>query len=159
MKYEIVTEGLIQDDWMFQHKTHGPDGMLYPVYGFVHNRIAGYPTLNFHKPVLNEEVEMNLNDFEVNATQWANDRNFFGEGGASSDKQFMKLAEEQGEVAECLGKDLPGLASEIGDMMVVLNNIAILNGLTLSQCGQAAYMKIKDRKGQWINGSYVKAGD
>lgn len=102
--------------------------------------------------------EMNLNDIQDSVTQWAHDRNLIE--GTTTDKQFVKLIEEAGEVAECLAKGYDEtLRLEIGDMLVVLNNICVQKGFTLNECFLAAWMKIKDRKGRMVDGYYVKEDD
>lgn len=91
--------------------------------------------------------------------QWADDRNLIW--GSSPQAQFCKLAEELGEVAECISKNLPvdDLEKEIGDMIVVLTILAGQKGLTLEGCAEKAYLKIKDRKGRMVNGVFIKEGD
>jgi hypothetical protein len=44
-------------------------------------------------------------------------------------------------------------------MMVVLINIATRNNLTITECLDAAYNDIKDRKGKMIDGVFVKEAD
>jgi phosphoribosyl-ATP pyrophosphohydrolase len=101
---------------------------------------------------------LNLTDWEQSITNWAHARNLIN--GTTVDKQFVKLIEEAGEVAECLAKDQAHqLESEIGDMLVVLNNIAVNKGLTLTDCANVAWMKVKDRRGMMIDGYYVKEED
>ena len=101
---------------------------------------------------------MNLNELQDSTTQWAHDRNLIN--GTNSDKQFIKLIEEAGELAECIanGKQV-GFKSELGDMLVVLNNLAVQNGTTLNECFAIAWDKIKDRKGEMRDGFYVKEAD
>lgn len=41
----------------------------------------------------------------------------------------------------------------------ILKNIAIENGYTPEECIEHAYNEIKDRKGEWRNGSFVKESD
>lgn len=91
--------------------------------------------------------------------EWAEDRNLIL--GSNSQAQFMKLTEELGEVAECLGKQLPleELQKEIGDMLVVLTIIAAQNNLSIEECAYSAYQKIKDRKGRMVDGVFIKEGD
>lgn len=101
---------------------------------------------------------MNLNDLQDSTTQWARDRNLIE--GTTPDKQFIKLVEEIGEIAECLAKDKPmELKSEIGDALVCLNNLCVQKGFTLNDAFNAAWLKIKDRKGMMIDGYYVKDAD
>lgn len=47
----------------------------------------------------------------------------------------------------------------IGDMNVVMANIAERNGSSLESCMTLAYNEIKDRKGKMINGTFVKESD
>ena len=56
----------------------------------------------------------------------------------------------------CKNKDV---ADDIGDIMVVLINIAERNGLSLEHCLDVAYHDIKDRKGRMVDGIFVKEGD
>ena len=90
---------------------------------------------------------------------WAIERNLID--GSTSQAQFVKLAEELGEVAECISKGKPTgeLEKEIGDMIVVLTILAAQNGLRFDDCANAAYHKIKDRKGRMENGVFIKQGD
>jgi hypothetical protein len=89
-------------------------------------------------------------------TQWHHDRNLI-EGSTDKD-QFCKLMQEAGELSDniCKGKDV---SDDIGDMIVVLINIAERNGLSISSCLGKAWEDIKDRKGKMINGVFVKEAD
>jgi len=88
--------------------------------------------------------------------QWHRDRNLID--GSTDKDQYMKLIQEAGELSDniCKGKDI---SDDIGDMMVVLINIATRNNLTITQCLTAAYNDIKDRKGKMIDGVFVKESD
>ena len=44
----------------------------------------------------------------------------------------------------------------IGDMVVVLTNLASLCGLVIEDCIDSAYNEIENRKGKMINGTFVK---
>lgn len=46
------------------------------------------------------------------------------------------------------------MQDDIGDCLVVLNNLAIMSGMTLQECLAAAYCDIKDRRGH-INSAGV----
>ena len=89
-------------------------------------------------------------------TQWHHDRNLI-EGSTDKD-QFCKLIQEVGELSDniCKGKDIK---DDVGDIMVVLINIAERNGVSIVQCLEKAYDDIKDRKGRMIDGVFVKEGD
>lgn len=88
--------------------------------------------------------------------QWHIDRNLID--GASDKDQVCKLIQEVGELSDnvCKNKDV---ADDIGDIMVVLINIAERNGLSLEHCLDVAYYDIKDRKGRMVDGIFVKEGD
>lgn len=94
--------------------------------------------------------------FERLISQWHHDRNLI-EGSTDKD-QFCKLVQEVGELSDhiCKGQDV---ADDIGDIIVVLINIATRNKLDLEQCLAKAWDDIKDRKGQMVDGVFVKAED
>lgn len=86
---------------------------------------------------------------------WAKAKGIYDKG--DSKTQYVKLMEEAGELARAILKnDLPELKDAIGDMVVVLTNLAALEGLDLEDCVTSAYSVIEARQGQMINGSFVK---
>jgi len=89
---------------------------------------------------------------------WANDKGIYDKG--DSKTQYLKLMEESGELAEALLKnDRPEIIDAIGDMVVVLTNLARLEDLRIEDCVQSAYDVIKNRTGSMQNGTFVKAKD
>lgn len=79
---------------------------------------------------------------------------------AESSKQYLKVAEETGEIAAALARsDKEELKDAIGDVMVTLIILAQQNSLTLEECLQTAYAEIADRKGKMVNGVFVKESD
>lgn len=137
-----------------------------------------------------------------NVIIWMEERNFFGQGGATIEMQKLKFFEEYGEYCgnKVRGKNTK---DDIGDMMVVsiallrlkdkeidvkclfndyLNSassripmyaqqgayyslfrscreLAFENGYTPEECLEHAYNEIKDRKGKFINGIFIKESD
>jgi NTP pyrophosphatase (non-canonical NTP hydrolase) len=91
-----------------------------------------------------------------NIAQWHRDRNLID--GSTDKDQYMKLIQEAGELSDniCKGKDI---RDDIGDMMVVLINIATRNKLSIEECLQIAYDDIKDLKGKLIDGVFIKESD
>ena len=88
-------------------------------------------------------------------TQWAIDRNIIP--GSTADRQFFKLVEEVGELAVGLQKrDRKLIRDSLGDIGVMVNNIAELSEMTFDECLEAAWEEIKDRKGRIVNGTFVK---
>lgn len=88
--------------------------------------------------------------------QWHHDRNLIK--GSTDKDQFCKLIQEAGELSDniCKGKSV---ADDIGDMVVVLLNIAERNSLSLNECLAKAWEDIKDRKGRMVDGVFVKEQD
>jgi len=87
--------------------------------------------------------------------KWAYDRNLYEKGDAKT--QLIKLYEEAGELSQAtLKNDREGVIDAIGDCVVVLTNLAHLNGLRIETCIQSAYDEISNRTGEMINGTFVK---
>ena len=73
--------------------------------------------------------------------------------------QFAKLVSEMGELGDNIAKQRD-VTDDIGDCLVVLNNLAIMNDTTLEECLKVAYNDIKDRKGHMnTHGVFIKEGD
>ena len=69
----------------------------------------------------------------------------------------MKLQEEAGELAEAILKDnQEEIIDAIGDMVVVLTNLANQKGVHIETCISSAYNVIKNRTGKMVNGTFVK---
>ena len=86
---------------------------------------------------------------------WARERGIYDKGNSST--QFVKLIEESGELARgILKKDQPEVIDAIGDMVVVLTNLAELEGLRIEDCIDSAYEVISSRTGKMVNGTFVK---
>jgi NTP pyrophosphatase (non-canonical NTP hydrolase) len=86
---------------------------------------------------------------------WAKDRGIYDKG--NSHTQYVKLMEEAGELAAALlNKDMSEIVDAIGDMVVVLTNLAELEGVKIEDCIDVAYNVIARRKGKMINGTFVK---
>jgi len=86
---------------------------------------------------------------------WATERGLYTNGDTKT--QFCKLMEEGGELGRAILKnDAHEFVDAIGDMVVVLTNLAHLGGTTIEQCIDAAYAEIKTRKGKMLNGTFVK---
>ena len=87
--------------------------------------------------------------------EWAEHRGIYDEGDQKT--QYVKLMEEAGEVGRAILKDdTLEIQDGIGDMVVVLTNLAELSGLTIEECIESAYDTIAKRKGKMINGTFVK---
>lgn len=109
----------------------------------------------FFNPKHNPKAAWNQNErFEL-IRIWASDRGIYDQG--NSHTQYVKLMEEAGELAQALlNKDSHEVKDAIGDMVVVLTNLAALEGMTIEDCIDSAYNEIANRKGEMINGTFVK---
>ena len=88
---------------------------------------------------------------------WATERGLYK--GGDTKTQYCKLMEEAGELGRAILKeDQEEFVDAIGDMVVVLTNLAHLGGVSIEHCIDSAYNEIKDRKGGMQNGTFVKNG-
>ena len=89
--------------------------------------------------------------------KWADQKGLYRNGDTKT--QYVKLQEEAGELAAALlNQDKAEIQDAIGDMVVVLTNLAHLEGFAIEDCIDAAYNEIKDRTGVMHNGTFVKTG-
>tara|TARA_R110002153_G_scaffold27498_9_gene85410 strand:+ start:732 stop:1034 length:303 start_codon:yes stop_codon:yes gene_type:complete len=98
-------------------------------------------------------MELQLDELVGRISQWHYDRNLIH--GATDKDQVCKLIQEVGELSDnvCKNQDV---ADDIGDIMVILINIAERNGLSLRHCVEVAYNDIKHRKGKLVDGIFIK---
>ena len=86
---------------------------------------------------------------------WAGERGLYTNGDTKT--QFCKLMEEAGELGRAILKnDNEEFIDAIGDMVVVLTNLAHLGGTTIEKCIDTAYEVIAKRTGKMVNGTFVK---
>ena len=86
---------------------------------------------------------------------WAGERGLYTKGDTKT--QFCKLMEEAGELGRAVLKDdKEEFIDAIGDMVVVLTNMAHLGGTTIEKCIDTAYDVISKRTGKMVNGTFVK---
>jgi len=97
---------------------------------------------------------MKNNRFQL-IRDWAGERGLYTKGDTKT--QFCKLMEEAGELGRAVLKDdKPEFIDAIGDMVVVLTNMAHLGGTTIEDCIDTAYDVISKRTGRMVNGTFVK---
>ena len=95
-----------------------------------------------------------INQFQL-IREWAENRGLYSKGDAKT--QYIKLQEEAGELAQAILKDdQPEVIDAIGDIVVVLTNLAHLRGVSIEHCIESAYNVINKRKGSMVNGTFVK---
>ena len=105
-----------------------------------------------------ESLEVNTDDDSQvfdNIRTWAKVRGLYEKGDQNT--QYVKLQEEAGELAKALLKnDQLEVIDAIGDIVVVLTNLAHIRGVKIEACIKAAYNVISKRTGKMINGTFVK---
>ena len=111
----------------------------------------------YFKPNLGMDIpDYNKSQMMFNRIRtWAETRGLYEKGDPMV--QYVKLQEEAGELAKALLKDdQPEVIDAIGDMVVVLTNLAHQRGVYIESCIQSAYEVINKRTGKMINGTFVK---
>nr|WP_245835715.1 MazG-like family protein [Virgibacillus ndiopensis] len=98
-----------------------------------------------------------MNKLTENIQAWAIEKEL---DEAQPEKQMLKLMEEVGELAQGLAKaNRDQVIDSVGDVYVVLTILSMRLDLDLQACIAAAYGEISDRKGEMVNGSFVKESD
>jgi NTP pyrophosphatase (non-canonical NTP hydrolase) len=117
--------------------------------------------VKLHKKPLNTIGGLTVPDYNKTVMMfnrirtWAETRGLYDKGDPMV--QYVKLQEEAGELAKALLKDdQPEVIDAIGDMVVVLTNLAHQRGVYIEECIQSAYEVINKRTGKMINGTFVK---
>ena len=94
------------------------------------------------------------NEFEP-IRDWAKERGIYEKGTLNG--QFIKLIEEVNELKQGLeNENDEEIIVAIGDCVVVLTNLANFIDVDIEYCINIAYKVIENRKGQMINGTFVK---
>ena len=116
------------------------------------NSPTSYPESLFTTEKVVESTSLSVYD---KIRTWANDKGIYDKGDTRT--QYLKLVEEVGELAEgILKENKPEIIDAIGDIVVVLTNLARLEELRIEDCVDSAYDVIKNRKGMMVNGTFVK---
>ena len=104
--------------------------------------------------LLSDNNSYGLNDFDL-IRMWARQRGLYDKGDTKT--QTLKLMEEAGEICRAVLKDdHDQVIAGIGDCVVVLTNLAELQGVSIEQCIKAAYSEICNRTGKMVNGTFKK---
>ena len=154
-KFEIKTEHI---SWI---EANAKKSMYNDTRCYIYNKAFYEAFFNTkHSPdidsllIMTNNLNENLDSFDL-IRAWADERGIYKEG--NSHTQYVKLMEEAGELAQALlKKDTYEIKDAIGDMVVVLTNLAALEGMQIESCITSAYNEISKRKGKMINGTFVK---
>ena len=102
--------------------------------------------------------DMTFESLQDEIIQWGYARNIIST--KNTHKQFMKVTEELGELAEGINKDNQGqIKDSLGDILVTLIILSKDLDVDLLDCLRGAYDVIKDRTGKTVNGVFVKEED
>jgi len=124
------------------------------VYNKAMSRFIETSTRKEVEPELFYEQPKDFTTFDL-IRSWAKERGLYDKG--DSKTQLIKLYEEAGELSQAVLKNnRDDLIDAIGDCVVVLTNLAHLNGVNIETCIGAAYDEISSRTGKMINGTFVK---
>lgn len=95
---------------------------------------------------------------EADIINWGIARNIIGQNSLSSREGQHKKTREEVLELECAidDDDLAAARDAIGDIIVTLVLQAQMWGLTITECLDAAWDEIKDRKGKMVDGIFVK---
>jgi len=95
-----------------------------------------------------------INEFDL-IRMWADQRGIYEHGDTKT--QALKLMEEAGEICRAvLKEDHDEVVDGIGDCVVVLTNLAELQGVSIEKCINVAYNVIAKRSGKMVNGTFKK---
>jgi NTP pyrophosphatase (non-canonical NTP hydrolase) len=153
----VLTDDLV--DWITKNAN---TSMYNPARSYVYNKamdeftqLLGKRSMAINHYNQPEEVKVETPNVYDLIRQWADERGIYRNGDTKT--QFVKLQEEAGELARAILKDdKVEFVDAIGDMVVVLTNLAALEGLKIEDCITSAYEVIASRKGKMINGTFVK---
>jgi len=122
---------------------------------YVYNKALWEAFSNFNSlEVLQDYIESKQSIFD-SIRNWAKVRGIYENGDART--QYIKLQEEAGELAKAMLKDDQAeFVDAIGDMVVVLTNLAEQRNVRIETCIASAYNQIANRTGKMINGTFVK---
>ena len=134
-------------DWIVRHAN---TSMYNTERCYIYNKALSIPTDQY------TTKDQDSKRFDL-IRKWAMDRGIYAEG--NSHTQYVKLMEEAGELASALlNKNDLEIIDAIGDMVVVLTNLAAIEGLQIEGCIDSAYKEIANRTGVMHNGTFVKTG-
>ena len=113
-----------------------------------------YPRTGALSPTGVRSMDLKQSQFDL-IRDWANERGLYK--GGDTKTQSLKLVEEVGEICRAVLKDNHrDVVDAIGDAVVVLTNLAELQGTSIEHCIAEAYNEIKDRTGKMDNGTFKK---
>lgn len=100
-------------------------------------------------------TDKTFNQLESLVDDWAIKRSIYSQG--TSIGQSLKTQEEALELTTAIVEDNPEeIKDAIGDILVTVIIQAHMQGWGVTSCLDHAYEQIKDRKGEMVDGKFVK---
>ncbi|MFB8507742.1 MazG-like family protein [Enterococcus durans] len=98
-----------------------------------------------------------MDELITKVEQWAKDN---GLNQADPKAQFLKVAEEFGEIASAMARSNDELFKDsVGDVIITLIILSMQKGTNVQECLEMAYNEIKGRTGKMVDGVFVKSSD
>ena len=98
-----------------------------------------------------------MDELIAKVEQWAKDK---GLDQADPKAQFLKVAEEFGEIASAMARSNDELFKDsVGDVIVTLIILSMQKRTNVQECLEMAYNEIKGRTGKMVDGVFVKSSD
>ncbi len=111
-----------------------------------------HPQIKKNKDIV---VKPNASDLFAHVEQWAIAKGLDNENNRNA--QALKVMEEVGETMAALARGKKeAIKDGIGDSIVTLIILAMQCGFTATECLDAAYNEIKNRKGKTVDGVFIK---
>jgi len=104
-----------------------------------------------------ETTKLLSNEFEP-IRKWADKVGILAQ--CTSHAQIVKLGEESGELCRhVLRNNKQGYTDALGDILIVMVNLAASLGISLEQALNLAWQEVHSREGKIKNGTFIKQGD
>ena len=111
-----------------------------------------HPQIKKNKDIV---VKPSASDLFAHVEQWAIAKGLDNQNNRNA--QALKVMEEVGETMAALARGKrEAIKDGIGDSIVTLIILAMQCGFTATECLDAAYNEIKNRKGKTVDGVFIK---
>jgi len=111
-----------------------------------------HPQIKKNKDIV---VKPTASDLFAHVEQWAIAKGLDNQNNRNA--QALKVMEEVGETMAALARGNKGAIKDgIGDSIVTLIILAMQCGFSATECLDAAYNEIKNRKGKTVDGVFIK---
>jgi len=139
----------------YSHRYSGPQiKAIKHVAGHVQSILMTHRVIDFDD--IKRYDKMNFTELIQATIEWGNQRGLIQERNAT--RQMLKVTEEIGELAGSIAKNKrEDTIDAIGDSFVTLIILSAQLGLDPAECLRQAYDEIADRKGETVDGVFIKS--